>query len=222
MRSLLPLEHSSTGKILTLLQQHGPCDIKDMTAALRITRTAVQQPLRILCAADLVTATSVRHGRGRPPAVYQLSVKGQELFPQLYEELACILFEELLVLPANTHWRQILPRLSARLGAQYADQSAGTTLLDRVQTLAAWLVRRGVLTSVEEHEQTFLLMEHSCPFYGLARLHREVCTMETTAMMLALGTPVTLGQSRLDGHTGCQFLIQKTPAQNVTPLQSCT
>jgi predicted ArsR family transcriptional regulator len=54
-----------------------------------------------------------------------------------------------------------------------------------------------------------VLTEYTCPYYGLAREHREVCGMEIEAMELALGSPVTLYKSQLDGHKGCQFQVKK-------------
>jgi len=54
-----------------------------------------------------------------------------------------------------------------------------------------------------------VLTEYTCPYYGLAREHREVCGMEIEAMELALRSPVTLYQSQLDGHNGCQFQVKK-------------
>ena len=207
MLAALHLDNSPAGKILRLLHQQSACSIKDMTGALGVTRTAVRQPLQSLCAAALVTATVVRQGRGRPHTVYTLSDKGQALFPQLYEELACSMWEDMLTLHASMRQQSVLSRLSARLGAQYAAHLGGGTLTERLHNLVRWLAAHGVRSEIDAAAEPCTLAAHGCPYAALARRHREVCAVETAAMTYALGVPVTLHQSRLDGHPSCRFHI---------------
>jgi predicted ArsR family transcriptional regulator len=85
----------------------------------------------------------------------------------------------------------------------------GSAVAERLQELAALLAAHGVMSKVDEKADAFVLTEYTCPYYGLAREHREVCDMEIEALELALGSPVTLYQSQLDGHNGCQFQVKK-------------
>jgi predicted ArsR family transcriptional regulator len=158
---------------------------------------------------ELVTAETVREKRGRPHAVYRLAEKGQALFARGYEELALALLEEVLHLPETDHGHQMLRRVSARLGRQFAERMQGVAVAERLQELAAVLAAHGIMSKVDEEADAFVLTEYTCPYYGLAREHREVCGMETEAMELALGSPVTLYQSQFDGHNGCQFQVKK-------------
>ncbi len=182
MLSDIRLGRSPAGQILKLLQQQGSLSIKEIEAALGVTATAVRQQLTMLMTAEMVTAEMVREKRGRPHAVYRLAEKGQALFAQGYEELALALLEEVLHLPDTAHMHQMLHCVSARLGRQVAERMRGTDIANRLQ---------------------------ECPYYGLAREHREVCGVEIEAMELALGSTVTLYQSQLDGHNGCQFQVKK-------------
>lgn len=210
MPSALRLDDSPAGKILTLLQQHGTCSIKELEAELGVTRTAVRQQLMGLLAAELVTAAMVHQGRGRPYTVYHLSDKGHGLFPRLYEDLALVLLEELLERAEPAYAARLLQRLSVRLGRQYAAQlCCSMTLAGSLRALSAWLTAHGILTEVREDEGAFVLTEHSCPFYGLARTHREICAIETEALALALDTPVQLLQSQRNGSSCCRFQVQK-------------
>ncbi len=149
------VDRSPAGQILKLLQQQGSLSIKAIEAALGVTATAVRQQLTTLTTAEMVTAETVREKRGRPHAVYRL------------------------------------------------------TVADRLHELSALLTAHGVMSKVDEAADAFMLTEYNCPYYGLAREHREVCGMEIEAMELALGAPITLYQSQLDGHTGCQFQVKK-------------
>jgi predicted ArsR family transcriptional regulator len=203
------LDKSPAGQILKLLQQQGTLSIKDIENALGVTTTAVRQQITALQADGLVTATTVREKRGRPHAVYCLSEKGQSLFASGYEDLALVLLEEVLELAQPESTRQLLRRVSARLGEQYAEQMHGMALAERLQELVALFEKRGVLIKLEEEPDAFMLTEYGCPYYTLAREHREVCGMEIEAIEQALGSQVTLCQSQLDGHHGCQFHVKK-------------
>ena len=225
------VDRSPAGQILKLLQQQGPLSIKAIEAALGVTATAVRQQLTTLMTAEMVTAETVREKgpsgpksgptddpistptpsrqRGRPHAVYRLAEKGQALFARGYEELALALLEEVLQLSDAETVHQLLHRISTRLGRQYAAGIRSATMADRLHELSACLTAHGVMSKVDEAADAFVLTEYTCPYYGVAREHREVCGMEIEAMELALGAPVILHQSQLDGHTGCQFQVKK-------------
>ena len=206
----IQLDKSPAGQILKLLQQRGSLNIKTIEVALGVTTTAVRQQLTVLQAGGLVTATTVREKRrGRPYTVYCLSDKGQELFARGYESLALVLLEEVLELAEPGSVRQLLQRVSARLGAQYAEQIQGATLEKRLRQLVAVIEEHGITSKVEEKDSFFVLTEYGCPYYGLAREHREICGVEIEAMEQVLGSEVTLCQSQLDGHHGCQFQVKK-------------
>ncbi|MGE3540432.1 MAG: helix-turn-helix transcriptional regulator [Candidatus Tectimicrobiota bacterium] len=209
MLSEIRLDGSPAGHILKLLQQRGPVSIKEIEAALGVTTTAVRQQLTTLMTAEMVTAETVREKRGRPFAVYRLAEKGQALFARGYEELALALLEEILRLPESETAHLLLHRVSTRLGQQYAERMHGAAVAERLQELATLLAAHGIINKVDEKADAFVLTEYGCPYYGVAREHREVCGMETQAIELALGSPVTLYQSQLDGHNSCQFQVKK-------------
>jgi predicted ArsR family transcriptional regulator len=210
MLSHIRVDGSPAGQILKLLQQQGPLSIKALEAALGVTATAVRQQLTTLMTAEMVTAEMVREKRGRPHAVYRLAEKGQALLARGYEALALALLEEVLHLPDPLMVHQLLQRVSARLGRQFAERIRGAAVADRLQELSALLQAHGIMSKVDEEADAFVLTEYTCPYYGLAREHREVCDMEIEAIELAVGSPVTLYQSQLDGHTGCQFQVKKS------------
>jgi DeoR family suf operon transcriptional repressor len=203
------LDKSPAGQILKLLQQRGSLNIKEIETALGVTTTAIRQQLTALQAEALVTTATVREKRGRPYAVYSLSDKGQALFAHGYENLALVLLEEVLELSEPESVRHMLQRVGTRLGEHYAAQLQGEALTERLQELVSVLTQRGITSEVEEADEAFILTEYGCPYYGLVREHREICGMELEAIEQALGSEVTLRQSQLDGHHGCQFQVKK-------------
>ena len=203
----IQFDKSPAGQILKLLQHQGTLRIKEMVEALGVTATAVRQQLTALVAEDLVSTQTVREKRGRPYVVYALSEKGQALFAHGYETLALVMLEEMLEEPEVA--QRLLNRVSTRLGAQYSERIEGEALAERLAELVLRLHDHGVVGKVDEESDMFVLTEYGCPYYGVARQHREVCDMEIVAMEQALGAEVTLCQSQLDGHHGCQFQVKK-------------
>lgn len=203
------LDKSPAGQILKLLQRQGALSIKEIEVALGVTTNAVRQQITALLAEGFVTATTVREKRGRPHAIYSLTDHGQALFARGYEDLALVLLEEVLGMAKPESARQLLQRVSARLGEQYAEHIHGAALAERLQELVGVFEKRGILVKLEEAPDAFMLTEFGCPYYGLAREHREVCSVEIEAIEQALGSQVTLCQSQLDGHHGCQFHVKK-------------
>ena len=212
MLSDIQRDNSPAGQILRLLQHQGRRSIKEIETELGVTTTAVRQQVTSLVAAGLVTADTVREKRGRPHAVYGLSDKGHELFAGGSMDFAHALLGEVLQIGDPGLAQELLSRVSSRLGRRYAEQMNGIAVRERLQDLADWLRVHGIPSRVDEEADAFVLTEYGCPYYGLAREHREVCDMEIEALQLALGSPVTLCQSQLDGHHGCQFQVKKPSA----------
>ena len=119
------------------------------------------------------------------------------------------MWEDMLTLHASRRRQSVLSRLSARLGAQYAAHLGGGTPSERLHNLVRWLAAHGVRSEVDAAAESCTLAAHGCPYAALARRHREVCTVETAALTSALGVPVTLYQSRLNGHPACRFHIHQ-------------
>ncbi len=203
---------SPTGRILKHLQQFGACSMKEMVSALGVTRTAVRQPLATLMAQGLVTSGLVRDGRGRPPLVYALSDKARKLASPWLENLALVMLEEVLELGTQARGATPSQRLSLQLGQHYTTHLDGKTPAERLQQLRQWLEQHDIPSDLVEADAAYELTTYGCPYYGLATRHREVCQLEISALAQALGAPLALVQSQLDGHHGCCFRMQKPVA----------
>ncbi len=201
-------DDSPAGRILNHLRQFGACNIKDMVSALGVTRTAVRQPLGILVAQGLVTTRVVRDGRGRPPLFYDLSDKARKVASPWLERLALVMLEEVL-LASGVDDSTPLQRLLLQLEQHYIEHLDGTTPIRRLQQLREWLDQHDIPSDLAQAGETYELTTYGCPYYGLANRHREVCQSEVKALEQALGAPLALVQSHLDGHQGCCFRMQK-------------
>ena len=209
-------DDSPMGRILKHLQQSGASSMKEMVSALGVTRTAVREPLTTLMAHGLVTSVSSRNGRGRPPLMYQLSDKARQLASPWLENLALVMLEEVLELSDQVCDEPPSQRLSLQLGQRYIAELDGVTPAERLEQLQQWLAQYDIPSDLVEEADAYELTTYGCPYYSLATRHREVCQLEVSALQQALGAPLALVQSQLDGHHGCCFRMQKPVASQLS------
>lgn len=201
-------DESPAAAIIRLLQKRGSASIKEIEAELGVTTTAVRLQLTNLQSEGLVAARLVREGVGRPHYEYYLTDRARTLFACYCDELALLLYEELLRDQGKEKVRQLLDRVQQRLAASYAGQIQGGHVRERVNQFAQWLDNRGILADVEHLEDRVVLREYSCPYHDLAQEHREICEMEEALMSEVFKADVSLVQCMMDGHTGCHFEVR--------------
>jgi predicted ArsR family transcriptional regulator len=211
---------SGSSKIVEYLQRNGEGTIKDFAALLEVSATAVREHLIHLQADGLVVARAERRGPGRPRLVYGLSEKAQSLFPKQYDRLISLLLRELIALEGPDKVALILNGVSQRLAGEYADRMEGTDVVVRLGELRQLLEQRGVPAEVAPDGDGIRLF--ACPYYDVAHLHPQVCSMERQMIEYVLGEKLNLQNSIREGAHSCNFTLRETetPAGRVIiPLQ---
>lgn len=196
------------GEILRLLQRNGPMSIKQLQAALGVrSANAVREQLMSLTGAGLIQTRSVRGAAGRPANMYALSDKAQALFPKGYDVLLKLVLEELVAQEGRERLKAILAGVSARLAAEYGASNTEQGLEQRLVALAAAFDARGMPITIVEHDDVLELHGYSCPYFNVAQETGDVCAVEQQMLEQVLGRKVRLTQRMVDGHVGCQFVI---------------
>ncbi|MBX0328503.1 DeoR family transcriptional regulator [Oscillochloris sp. ZM17-4] len=211
---------SGAGKIVEHLQRHGEGTVKDFAALLEVSATAVREHLVHLQADGLVVARAERRGPGRPRLVYCLSEKAQSLFPKQYDRLISLLLRELIALEGADRVDQILDRVSQRLAGEYADRMQGTDIGARLGELRRLLEQRGVPAEVAPEGDGIRLF--ACPYYDVAHMHPQVCSMERQMIEYVLGEKLDLQNSIREGAHSCSFTVRETETADgrvIIPLQ---
>lgn len=191
--------------LLDILRKSGPCSVAQLAAAMEVTATAVRQRLtRLLAQGDIERATE-RAGRGRPVHRYGLTEKGRRRAGANFADLAIALWEEIRAIQDAEVRRGLLARISGRLASLYAGQIRGSTLDERMQSLADLFGQRQIPFDVERSRDLPVLHARACPYPELAERDRAVCAMEKNLFSELLGENVRLSNCRLDGHACCTF-----------------
>jgi predicted ArsR family transcriptional regulator len=203
------IESSDVG-LLDILRKSGPCSVAQLATAMEVTATAVRQRLtRLLGQGDIERtierASDRAAARGRPMHRYGLTEKGRGRAGANFADLAMALWEEIRQIKDAEVRRGLLARISGRMASLYAAQIRGSTLDERMQSLADLFSERQIPFDVDRSRDLPVLHARACPYPELADRDRAVCTMEKNLFSELLGENVRLSNCRLDGHSCCTF-----------------
>ena len=208
-------EHSPRHEALRVVQMLGSASVKDLETGMGVTTTAVREQVARLLQDGLLQATRVRGDIGRPYYVYSLTPKAQEYFPKDYATLAQLLLEETLALHGQEGLRALLNHVSRRMAEKLQDSIQVSELSQKLLGLVASLGETGMDVSMLPVEPSggYVLKAHSCPYFEVARGHREICDMEQEMMTELLGPGVTVELSSriVEGACACEFHVNRAP-----------
>ena len=196
---------SSDQALLDLLRKHGPLSVTQLKADMHVTATAVRQRLVRLLKQGDIERNAERISRGRPVHRYALTEKGRRRSGANFADLAVALWHEIREIKDSHIRRGLLQRIGGRLAALYADKINGSSLDDRMESLAAIFRERQIPFEVERTTDLPLLRATACPYPELAEQDRTVCSMERIMFSELLGENLRLSNCRLDGHNCCTF-----------------
>jgi predicted ArsR family transcriptional regulator len=191
--------------LLDLLRKNGPQSVAQLAAAMEVTATAVRQRLTRLLAQGDIERAALRAGRGRPQHRYTLTEKGRRRAGANFADLAIALWQEIREIKDPEVRRGLLGRISRRMATLYAGQVSGSTLDERMESLAELFRERKIPFEVDRSRELPLLHATACPYPELAEQDRSVCSMEKAMFSELLGENVRLSNCRLDGHSCCTF-----------------
>jgi predicted ArsR family transcriptional regulator len=143
--------------------------------------------------------------RGRPVHRYALTEKGRRRAGANFADLAMALWQELREIKDPEVRRGLFQRISRRLATTYASRIEGTSLEERMNSLADLFGERQIPFEVERRNELPVLRATACPYPDLAEQDRTVCSMERIMFSELLGQNVRLSDCRLDGHSCCTF-----------------
>jgi DeoR family transcriptional regulator, suf operon transcriptional repressor len=191
--------------LLDLLRKNGPQSIAQLKAGMGVTATAVRQRLvRLLSQGDIQRQTE-RMTRGRPIHRYGLTEKGRRRAGANFADLAMALWHEIREIKDAEVRRGLLQRIGGRLASLYAGQIRGSSLEERMESLATVFRERQIPFEVERKNELPLLHATACPYPELAEQDRTVCSMERLMFSELVGENLRLSNCRLDGHNCCTF-----------------
>jgi predicted ArsR family transcriptional regulator len=199
--------------ILEYLRRH-PSTIKELGAYLGLTSTGIRQHLAVLERDGLVEARQERGHVGRPALVFQLTAKGDALFPKMYDQLANAIIEEARTIVGPDSLQDLMRNVAARFAEPYMARLEGKTGADRMAEVAAIMTERGCVTEIRrEPDGDYLVSEHVCLFANVANRDSAVCSVDAELLRLLTGAEPQQIASLLRGDNACVYRVHVNGAR---------
>jgi len=176
--------------------------VDQLSDALGISRTAVQQHLTALERDGLITVGGLRTTGGRPSRTYRLTDAGLELFPRNYAHLAESLLRHSTELFGEEGVNALLDNMAAEVAASVAPRLAGKTGEKRTEEVVAILNELGYGASIN---QDGAIVAVNCVYHNVARASRSACRFDLTLLSAMLEGGVDHRSCMADGAACCLF-----------------
>ncbi len=208
-RNLLEGMAPTRRDILNDLKMHQGGTVEDLAEHLHLSPGAVRHQLALLAAEGYVRYEGVpRDGRGRRPRDYQLTRKGDDLFPSTSADLALRLLNRV----RRNDQQAVQDALKAEMdemgqAAAFAVQSEDPD--ERLEEVVRLYEDRYFYPSVEEDEDGApMLCTNHCPVYAAVETISDVCDVEMAMVRRAFPeSEVELVEHRPRGDQRCVFKI---------------
>lgn len=202
---------NTRSRVLRTLLLNQRRTVNELAEAVEINPISVRHHVNKLEAEGLIQSEEERHGVGRPRLIYTLTNKGMEQFPQRYLQLTLRLLQQL---------KENLPEQElGDLFQEIAEGMAGEltrnidleelNLKERLDLLEEVLSSEGFMVSLEEGEDSFYLVEASCPYHHVGEDHPEICVVDQELIAHVTSTIPRRIECVLDGDAQCKYEIKK-------------
>jgi DeoR family transcriptional regulator, suf operon transcriptional repressor len=201
-------------EIIRLLKRRGPLPVEEIAEALSVTVSGARQHLSSLERDGVVTYQRVRQGPGRPRHLYELTERGDALFPRRYAEL----MNELLgyVREADPSLvDRVFSRRSQRRFEAVRGRLEGLTLGERVRELVRILDEEGYFPELQsQREGEWRIVVRNCPVRALGEKYAQACTSEISFLRKALPeAEVRRSAHQLNGHSCCAYEVRSLSSE---------
>lgn len=204
-------DESTRRQILELLKRRGDLTVGELAEDIGITTMGVRQHVTSLERDDLVESVVVRQKRGRPTYRFRLTPSADHIFPSRYGQLAVSLLDQVAEIDGPEKVDQLFEHRMVALEGQYNEEMAGLSPGDQVETLARIRDDEGYMAEVDtsSEEDAFILVEHHCPIYEIAKRYPQACHYEQELFRRTLNADVQRTEHKIVGDGRCRYLVRK-------------
>ena len=199
-------------RILRILKETEEATVDELSRELGLTAVTVRHHLDILRGDGLVSTPVVRRRRapGRPQHVYALTDNASSHFPKLYDQLACLLLDDMQTQAAQAEVDRAMERIGGRLAVQFSRPDGGQ-FQRLLVAVVDFLNMRGYLASWERADDgSYLLHIANCPYEQVTTSHPGVCLIDLTLLSRTLGTLPQRIDWAIQGNRRCTYRL-RTP-----------
>jgi predicted ArsR family transcriptional regulator len=99
------------------------------------------------------------------------------------------------------------------LASELETRVQGATLQERLRQVVQVLEEQGYmpeLVKLQEGHERYLLTEHHCPIFQVAKAFQQACSCELDVLLRLLQAKVERCEHRIIGHPNCSYLISRS------------
>ena len=200
-------------EIIRLLKRRGPLPVEEIANALDVTVSGARQHLSSLERDGVVTYQRVRQGPGRPRHLYELTERGDALFPRRYAEL----LSELLgyVRDADPGMvDRVFARRSQRRYEAVRSRLEHLDLGERVRELVRILDEEGYYPELQStREGEWRIVVRNDPVRALGEKYAQAWNSEISFLRRALPEAEVRRSAQAQGHTCCTYEVRSLSAE---------
>jgi len=191
-----------------LLERKSGATLEELTKAVGLSRTAVNQQLASLEADGFVSKTTPRKTGGRPQHVYVLTEAGANRFPKQYSWFSKMLIETLRQQVGAEQVSQYMYDLGVKLSAALIPRLVGKNRTERIDEIVRIMNETGFVA------RTFTAMSgdklprvecKNCVYHDLSKDYPEVCRFDIGFLSGLMGAEIEHQSCMQRGGESCRF-----------------
>jgi predicted ArsR family transcriptional regulator len=203
------MSNSTRDRVLKTLLHRQRCTINELAEAVGINSISVRHHVNKLEAEGLIKSEEERHGVGRPRLVLSLTEAGMEQFPTRYLKLTLRMLEQL----KETLPERMVGELFQKIARDMAEKvshdlsSEDLPIEERLDLLKDLMANEGFTVNWEVNEDSYHIIEASCPYHHLGEDHPEICAVDQELIANIIDIPPTRVKCILNGDNYCKYVI---------------
>ena len=197
-------------RILDILKERHQATVDDLSRELGLTAVTVRHHLDILRGEGYVGPPIVRRRKtpGRPQYAYTLTEKASELFPRRYDQLVCLMIDELNTCFSSAEIGQMMERIGERIASE-ASLPDDADFESRLVAVTEFLEELGYMAHWEQRDGgDYLLHIANCPYEQVASQYKDVCKIDFSMLTHLLGTSPRRVEWAAQGDHQCTYSIR--------------
>jgi DeoR family transcriptional regulator, suf operon transcriptional repressor len=191
-----------------LLERKSGATVDELTKAIGLSRTAINQQLVALEKDGSVCKTTPRKTAGRPQHVYVLTEAGANRFPKQYSWFSKMLIETLRQQVGPEQVSQYMYDLGVKLSAALIPRLVGKNRSERITEIVRIMNETGFVarTFAAAPGDKLLRIEcKNCVYHDLSKEYPEVCRFDIGFLSGLMGAQVEHQTCMQRGSDACKF-----------------
>lgn len=200
----------SKKQLLDIIKTRGIASVDEAVEQTGLAKSTLREHFLRLENDGYVKRTFEREGPGRPSLQYELTAKGQQLYPSYESKLAgrFIRFlkeegeEEMIEAFFDQFWEERYQNARNRMNQHEPEQ-----LTNRLKTLVQMLEEEGFMPEfeIDEKQHKITVKECNCPFSEIVKETRLPCKLEALFFKKILGSSTERTTHIAEGDYSCTY-----------------